>query len=160
MIKILIAAVAKNGVIGRSSGEMPWYSKEEFAHFKKTTRGFPVIMGRKTFESLGKPLEDRLNIVLSKKNLLKQKFEGLVVHKNLIDAFKYCADERFKKIFVIGGRKIFEEAMKQCDEMILSHMSFKAEGDIFFPKINFEEWNISNTEKHGGFEIITYKRKN
>ena len=71
MKKIVIAAVAKNGIIGRSNGEMPWHSKPEFQHFKSTTIGFPIIMGRITFESLGNPLKGRLNIVISKSKELK-----------------------------------------------------------------------------------------
>ena len=67
MRKIIISAVARNGVIGRSNGEMPWHVKEEFQHFKNTTFGFPIIMGRKTFETLGKPLKGRLNVVITRK---------------------------------------------------------------------------------------------
>ena len=87
---ILIAAVAKNNVIGRSTGEMPWHSKEDFQHFKQTTFGFPIIMGRKSFESLGKPLKGRLNIVLTKNSKLKEKFEEIMIFNSLEQAYEYC----------------------------------------------------------------------
>jgi len=77
--KIIIAAVAKNNVIGRSNGEMPWHSKDEFQHFKNTTFGFPVVMGRVTFETLGNPLPGRLNIVLTTNKELKNRFEDILI---------------------------------------------------------------------------------
>ncbi len=160
MLKIIIAAVSKNNVIGRSSGEMPWYSKEEFQHFKKTTLGFPVIMGRKTFESLGKPLEERLNIVLTKSSNMKEKFDEIVVFNALKDVYKFCESQNYKKVFVIGGGQIFAKAIDETDEMIISHMNFNAEGDVFFPKIDLKKWNITSHRKRKGFEIVTYMRKN
>ena len=66
---IIISAISQNGVIGKANGEMPWHNKEEFQHFKKTTLGFPVIMGRKTFETLGKPLKERENIIVTRKKI-------------------------------------------------------------------------------------------
>ncbi len=79
MIISLIVAIAQNGVIGKSNGEMSWHVKEEFQHFKKTTMGFPIIMGRKTFETLGKPLKDRLNIVVSRNKSYKTSYEDVVI---------------------------------------------------------------------------------
>jgi len=156
---ILIAAVAKNNVIGRSTGEMPWHSKEDFQHFKHTTLGLPVIMGRKTFESLGKPLKGRLNIVLTKNLKLKKKFEEILIFDTLKNAYNYCESENHEKIFVIGGGQIFEKAIADADEMIISHMDFNAEGDVFFPKIDLSKWKISSGEKRSEFEIVTYMRK-
>jgi len=154
----IIAAVAKNGVIGRSSGEMPWHSSEEFSHFKKTTLGCPVIMGRKTFESLGKPLKGRLNNILTRNKNYKPSDE-IKVFPSLNDAYDYCRNEGHEKIFVIGGGNIFPEGMKQADEMIISVMDFDAEGDIYFPEINETEWKIRLREKRNGFEVIYYERR-
>lgn len=158
MKKIIVAAVAKNNVIGRSTGEMPWCSKEEFEHFKNTTLGYPIIMGRKTFESLGKPLEGRLNIVLTKNQNLNKKFNELLILDNLNDAYKFCESNSYEKVFVIGGGQIFEKAIDEIDEMIISYMDFEAEGDVFFPKINFTKWSISSRQKRDGFEIVNYIR--
>ena len=159
MLKILIAAVAKNNVIGKSSGEMPWHSKDEFRHFKQTTLGFPVIMGRKTFESLGKPLKGRLNIVLTKNSKLKKKFEEIIIFDTIKSAFKFCMTDKFEKVFVIGGGQIFEKTIADADEMIISHMDFNAQGDVYFPKINLKKWEISSREERIRFEIVTYKKR-
>lgn len=156
---ILIAAVAKNNVIGRSAGEMPWHSKEDFQHFKQTTLDFPIIMGRKSFESLGKPLKGRLNIVITKNSKLKEKFEEIIIFNSLKQAYKYCEAAKSEIIFVIGGGQIFEKAIIDADEMIISHMDFEAEGDVFFPKIDLTKWEISSREKRSEFEIVTYVRK-
>lgn len=156
---ILIAAVAKNNVIGRSTGEMPWHSKEDFQHFKQTTFGFPIIMGRKSFESLGKPLKGRLNIILTKNSKLKEKFEEIMIFNSLEQAYEYCDVANNEKIFVIGGGQIFKQAINDADEMIISHMDFDAKGDVVFPKINLSKWKISSREKRSEFEIVTYVRK-
>ncbi len=156
---ILIAAVAKNNVIGKSTGEMPWHSKEDFQHFKQTTFGFPIIMGRKSFESLGKPLKGRLNIILTKNSKLKEKFEEIMIFNSLEQAYEYCDVANNEKIFVIGGGQIFKQAINNADEMIISHMDFDAKGDVVFPKIDLSKWKISSREKRSEFEIVTYVRK-
>lgn len=160
MKKIIIAAVAKNNVIGRSDGKMPWYIKEEFEHFKKTTLGCPVIMGRKTFESLGSPLADRLNIVITRKISLKKQFSEIIIFESLKDAYEFCKSENFESIFIIGGSGIFHEAIKDVDEMIISHINFQAEGDVYFPKIDLNYWIRAVAEKRKEFEIVHYRRKN
>jgi dihydrofolate reductase len=156
---IIIAAVAKNRVIGRSTGEMPWHSKEEFQHFKKTTLGHTVIMGRKTFESLNGPLKDRLNIVLTRQNDYKANSQEVKVLDSLEEAYSYCRQKGFEKIFVIGGGYIFPEGMKSADEMIISVMDLNAEGDVFFPEIKESEWKVTSREPRNGFEIVHYERR-
>ena len=159
MKKIIIAALAQNGVIGRTNGEMPWHSKIEFQHFKNTTLGFPVIMGRKSFQSLGVPLKGRLNIVLTSDKELNNKFKDIVVFHKLRDVYSYCNDQKFEKIFLIGGGSLFPLFMKDADEMIISIMDFNAVGDIYFPKIDDNIWMIDSRDKRSGFEIIYYVRK-
>ena len=80
---IIISAIAQNGVIGRSNGEMPWHVKEEFQHFKKTTLGFPILMGRKTFETLGKPLKGRENILITSDDNYRCEFEEVKIVQSL-----------------------------------------------------------------------------
>jgi dihydrofolate reductase len=155
----IIAAVAKNRVIGRSSGEMPWHNKEEFQHFKKTTIGFPVIMGRKTFETPGFPLKDRLNIVLTRQSDYSPGDKEVIVMDSLAEAYEYCRQKDHEKIFVIGGGYIFPEAMKDADEMIISEMDLVAEGDVYFPEIDEKDWMITSRDKRNGFEIINYERR-
>jgi dihydrofolate reductase len=160
MKKIIISAVAKNRVIGKSNGEMPWHSKEEFQHFKQTTFGFPVIMGRKTFEALGKPLKGRLNIILTLNAELKYDFDDTKIFNSLENAYSYCENNNYEKVFVIGGAQIYKRAMVTADEMLISIMNFNADGDVLFPKIRDDEWVIESREKRNEFEIFKYvKRK-
>ncbi len=159
MKKIIIAAVAKNNVIGRSNGEMPWHSKEEFQHFKNTTLGSPVIMGRITFEALGSPLPGRLNIILTSNKELKSKFEGIEVFDNLNGVYEYCEENKFEKVFLIGGGSLFPLFMNDADEMIISIMDLIAKGDIYFPPIDPNVWIVSSSEKRSEFEIFYYVRK-
>jgi len=156
--KIIIAAVAKNGVIGRTNGEMPWHSKLEFQHFKNTTLGSPIIMGRKTFESLGSPLKGRLNIVLTSNKELNNRFEYIIVFDKLNDVYSYCEDQKFEKIFLIGGGSLFPVFMNDAEEMIISIMDFDAVGDIYFPEIDENIWEINSKDQRIGFEIFYYVR--
>jgi dihydrofolate reductase len=158
--KIIISAVAKNGVIGRSNGEMPWHSKEEFQHFKSTTFGFPIIMGRKTFEALGKPLKGRVNIILTKSKDLNYSFDEVKIFHSLDEAYSFCDKQKTEKAFVIGGAEIYKLAMNTVDEMLISMMDFEAEGDVFFPEIDNSKWKVESTDKRNGFEIFRYVRKN
>ena len=160
MKKVIIAAVAENNVIGRTDGEMPWHSKEEFKHFKETTFGFPVIMGRITFESLGKPLKGRLNIIVTKSARLDYNFDNVLIVHSLEEAYSYCEQNNYEKIFVIGGGQIYRQALENVDELILSFMKFKAEGDVFFPEIDENKWEIKTRDDRPEFVIITYIRKN
>ena len=156
---IIISAVAKNGVIGRSNGEMPWHVKEEFQHFKNTTLGFPIIMGRKTFETLGKPLKGRLNIILTNRKSVNYPFEDVKIFHSLNDAYSFCRKENCEKIFIIGGGEIYKQAMDNADEMLISYMNFEADGDVFFPKFDNDKWKVESTDKRNEFEIYRYIRK-
>lgn len=158
MKKIIIAAIARNGVIGRADNQMPWHVADEFKHFKTTTYGFPIIMGRKTFESLGKPLKGRLNVVISKNKNWKSGFEEVLIFQNIDDAFNYCEEKSIEKIFITGGGEIYKQTVPLADEMILSFMNFKAEGEIFFPKIDELNWSIVSREQKEKFEIVRYIR--
>lgn len=146
-------------MIGKSNGEMPWHVKEEFQHFKKTTLGFPIIMGRRTFETLGKPLKGRLNIILTKKTGINYPFEDVKIFHSLTDAYSFCEKEKYEKIFVIGGGEIYSQAIKSAGELIISYMNFEADGDVFFPKIDNDKWRVESKEKRNEFEIYRYVRK-
>ncbi len=110
---VIIAAIAKNGVIGRKNGEMPWHIKEEFQHFKNTTMGSTIIMGRKTFETLGKPLKGRENIVVTKNKELKLNFEEVKKFHSLDESIEYCKNKKYHKIFIIGGGEIYRQGLKK-----------------------------------------------
>lgn len=160
MIISIIVAIARNGVIGKANGEMSWHVKEEFQHFKNTTLGFPIIMGRKTFETLGKPLKGRLNIVVSKNKSYKTSFNEVVIKKSIDEAIDYCKSVKPEKIFVIGGGEIYKQAVSFVDEMIITFMKFDAEGEVKFPLINNDDWNTEKIKDHELFEIFRYVRKN
>ena len=156
---IIIAAIAQNGVIGTLTGEMPWHVKEEFAHFKNTTFGFPVIMGRKTFETLGKPLKGRLNIIVTRSTQLAFKDNEAIVMHSLAESVDYCKKENYEKIFIIGGREIYLQAISYADEMILSFMKFPAEGEVLFPEYNENDWLKTDMGTFEQFSVVNFVRK-
>lgn len=154
----IIVAVAKNGVIGKAHGEMSWHVKEEFQHFKKTTFGYPVIMGRKTFETLGKPLKGRLNIIVTRNEAYSISFPEVVILHSLDEAIEFCRRKKEKQIFIIGGGEIYRQSISVADEMIISVMKFEAEGEVKFPQFNRNLWRVVSTEDHEQFEIFRYER--
>jgi dihydrofolate reductase len=156
--KIIIAAVSKNNVIG-NHGKTPWYSKEEITHFKKTTSGFPVIMGKKTWESIGKPLPDRTNIILTHNKDYKPGSENVVICDSVGCAIDFCNEKKFEKIFIIGGGQVFKAAINKADELIISEMNFEAEGDVYFPVIDKNIWNEISGKKFTDFTVHYYIRK-
>jgi len=156
--KVIIAAVSKNNIIG-NHGKTPWYLKEVITHFKKTTSGFPVVMGRKTWESIGKPLPDRTNIILTRNKNYKPDFKNIVVCESVENAIDYFTGKSLKKIFFIGGREIFNEVIEDADELIISEMNFEAEGDVYFPRIDKNIWNEISIEKFTDFAVHYYIRK-
>jgi len=156
---IIISAVARNGVIGRSNGDMPWHVKEEFRHFKQTTIGFPILMGRITFETLGKPLKGRENIVITRDENFRCEFEEVKIVRSLNEGIKHCKVAGLEKIYIIGGGEIYKQAIEFADEMIISYMKFDAEGEINFPEISENDWKVDYREDREKFEIVKYARR-
>jgi len=156
---IIIAAIARNGIIGRSNGEMPWHVKEEFQYFKQTTLGSAVIMGRKTFETLGKPLKGRKNIIVTGNRDFIAEFDETKICHSLGESIDYCKSEKYEKAFIIGGGQIYKQSMLIADEMILSFMKFEAEGEVNFPEIKNDIWQLVSSEDREQFEIRMYVRK-
>ncbi len=151
---IIIAAVSENNVIGKN-GKIPWSIKEDLQHFKSLTLNYPVIMGRKTYESLPvKPLKGRLNIVLTKQKEFSP--PGAVVKNSLEEAIEYC--KNYDKVFIIGGQSLFEDGLKIADTLELTKIHGNYEGDTFFPKINFDEWTLKNREEGQGYSFLTYTK--
>lgn len=158
MRKILISAMSQNRVIGKD-GDLPWHNKEEFQHFKNTTMGHPMIMGRKSFDSLGKPLEGRLHLVVTRQEGLTYPFDEVKVFNSLDEAVLFCKEKNLEKIFIIGGGEIFAQAIDRADEIILSVMKFETDGDTYFPEINEKDWKEIDRDVRDVFDIITYVRK-
>jgi len=155
--KIIISAKSKNGVIGRQ-GELPWHSKDEFLHFKTTTFGSPIIMGRKTFQSLGKPLKGRLHLVITRQKNFSLSFREVLILNDLETAFAYCEKNNFEKVYVIGGGEIYKQAINDADELIISIMNIEVEGDVFFPAIDPSLWKEISREKRNEFDIVVYSK--
>ncbi|MFA5804644.1 MAG: dihydrofolate reductase [Melioribacteraceae bacterium] len=158
MEKIIIAAISKNNVIGLD-GKIPWHSKEELQHFKQTTMSFPVIMGRKTWEAIGKPLIGRLNVVITRDQSFSTQHREIVIFQSLQLAFSYFSTSIYKKVFIIGGGEIFLEAIDKVDSLILSEMNFETEGDTFFPEIDGTKWTLDTNELFTDFTVHHYIRK-
>jgi dihydrofolate reductase len=155
--KIIIAAVSLNNVIGKD-GNIPWHSKEDFKHFKNTTMGYPLIMGRKTFESLGKPLPGREHLVVTRNSNYKTEFEKVKIFSSLDEAISFTEKLNTEKIFIIGGGEIYKAAIKYADILIISRMKINVEGDTYFPPIKDDIWKITASDKFEDFEVITYSR--
>jgi len=145
MALILIACMASNGVIG-DRGKIPWHLTTDLQRFKQKTMSKPVIMGRKTFESIGKALPGRLNIVLSRSlNLNHYKHLGNVLVLPDLDHVK-CYTAVHSDVFVAGGQEIYEQCMAQADKIFLSVLPMPVEGDTYFPKIHSDVWKKSHVE--------------
>jgi dihydrofolate reductase len=152
---IIIAAMAENRVIGRNNA-MPWSIKEDMAHFMKLTKGWPCIMGRKTWESLPKkPLEGRLNVVVSG-TMTANSTPDFILCPSLSAAIEHCAN--YERIFICGGETIYRQALEFADKIELTVIHKQYEGDTFFPEIDEACWTIAETEDFDTFSFITYIR--
>jgi dihydrofolate reductase len=154
----LIAAVAKNGVIG-ARGNLPWHLPEDLRHFKQLTLGHAVIMGRRTWDSLGKPLPGRENIVISRKAGFKA--PGASVAATLEAAIALCAGESLA--FVIGGAEIYAAALPGADGLVLTEIQQEYEGDTRFPEWDRKSWRATQKETHTStsgvrFDFVFYER--
>jgi dihydrofolate reductase len=145
MILSLIVAATENGVIGKD-GKMPWRLPAESAYFKKTTLGHPVITGRKNYEAMGRPLPDRLNIVVSRQPDYRVE-SGVVVVHSLDEALALPAVKNAPEAFVIGGQQLYDLAMPLADKLYLTTIHTEINGDTFF-RYNPGEWKIIWSEKH------------
>lgn len=152
---VIIAAIANNNVIGKD-GKIPWHSEDDLKFFKETTQNFPIIMGRKTFQSIGRVLPNRINIVLSNSNFQK---ENILVYHNIPNALSFCKKNNFEKVFVIGGESIYIQFIDIADELIISKFNLNLDGDRFFPKINFNTWTESQRIDFNDFSVYYYLRK-
>lgn len=163
MEKCIIVAIADNNAIGRNNGLL-WHISEDLRFFKRTTLGSPVIMGRKTFESIGRALPGRVNIVVSRGFSTGEEVE---VVNSLEDAFAVAEDTNLEKCFVIGGGQIYAQALDFADRLVVTHVHTVIEdADTFFPAINPEIWNVVQrsemfTDEETGyqFEFVEYEKR-
>jgi dihydrofolate reductase len=142
----IIVAIAQNGTIG-DKNSLLWHIKEDMRFFRTTTSGHAVIMGRKTFESLGsKPLPKRKNIVITRAD---RDFEGAFTAHSLEEAIAMAkAESGDEEIFIIGGAQIYAEALSVADRMYITRVERDYEGDTSFPEIDFSQWRLVSEERH------------
>ncbi|HEY6010521.1 MAG TPA: dihydrofolate reductase [Nitrospirota bacterium] len=155
MIISLIAAMAENRVIGRNN-KMPWDLPSDRRRFHAITRGHPIILGRKTFESIGRPLSFRTNIVLTRNRSYHAK--GIVIVHDLRAAFAAC--ENADEVFVCGGEEVFRESMLFADRIYLTIIHAKVDGDAFFPEIpaSFRESERREVADVMPYSLVRYER--
>lgn len=141
----LIAALANNRVIGKNGG-MPWHIPEDLRYFKRVTLGKPIIMGRKTFDSIGRPLPGRDNIVVSRNPKLS--VEGARVTHSLQEALDFATDLPSEEVFVIGGAQLYAAVLPDADKLYLTYVDTDVEGDTFFPAFDRGEWREFERHDH------------
>ena len=154
----LVAAVAANGTIG-AAGQLPWRLPEDLTHFKRVTMGHPVIMGRRTWESLGRPLPGRENIVVSTRRGYGA--PGAAVASSLDAALALCAGEPIA--FVIGGTRLFEAALPLASGLVMTEIKRHYAGDAWFPQYDRSQWRESQREAHTAadgtrFDFVLYEK--
>lgn len=156
----LIVARARNGVIGRNN-ELPWHLPEDLRHFRQQTTGHVVLMGRKTWESIGRPLPNRRMVVISRQQLDLP--EGVALAGSLEEAIsRHAADA--KELFVIGGAQIYAQAMPLADRIVLTEIDLEPEGDAFFPTPAAADWQEVSRQQAVSADgishaFITYQRR-
>lgn len=146
----MVAAVARNGVIGRDE-DVPWHLPDDLRRFRAMTMGHTLVMGRRTFEAIGRPLPDRHSVVLTRDPLWT--YEGVTVVGSIEDALN-----RPGPIFVIGGGEIYRLAMPHATRIELTEVDLSPEGDTTFPELDRKVWEETFREAHEGFSYVTYRR--
>lgn len=162
MERCIIVAIADNNAIGKDNALL-WHISEDLKFFKRTTSGSPVIMGRRTFESIGRPLPKRLNIIVTRGNHIP---EGTVLAHSLEEAFAIAEAQGADRCFIIGGGQVYLQALPLVERLIVTHVHTEIkEADTFFPVINSSEWKIASRsemmkdEETGyDFEFVEYIR--
>jgi dihydrofolate reductase len=163
---VLVAAVGENGIIGRE-GNLPWRLRSDLQHFRRLTINKPVVMGRKTYDSIGKPLKERTNIVLTRDPGLV--IPGVLIATSLGDAIALAREDAKKRgideIMIIGGGDLFAATLAQADRLEITIVHASPAGDISFPPINTNEWRETGRELHKrgphddtDFTTLTYER--
>lgn len=154
MRTVIVAAVGRNGVIG-ADGRLPWKIPEDMARFKRLTTGHALVMGRETFESIGRPLPGRVNIVLTRRPGWSQ--EGTETAGSLDDALAKVSSLGVDA-FVAGGAAVYRLALPLADRLEITEVDAEPEGDTWFPAVDWSRWQETSRERHRGFSFVTYDR--
>jgi dihydrofolate reductase len=146
----IIAAVADNGVIGAGNA-LPWRLPEDLKRFKALTMGHTLVMGRKTFDSIGRALPGRTTIVVTRDRAWHR--EGVIVAHDLEEALSRASGE----IFIAGGGEIYAQTLARAERLYITHVHRAVEGDTHFPAIDPARWQPTEREPHDGFELVVYR---
>ncbi|MEM6723347.1 MAG: dihydrofolate reductase [Bacteroidota bacterium] len=141
----IIVAQTENRVIGKNN-DIPWYLPADLKYFKKVTTGHHIIMGRKCYESIGRPLPKRTNVILTRR--IDFHAEGCVVTHSLDEALDIARQNGEAEAFIIGGGEIYKLAMPLVDQIYLTQVHTELEGDIYFPELDPEKWQLEWSEAH------------
>jgi dihydrofolate reductase len=155
----LVAAVARNLVIG-AAGEIPWRLPGEQAMFKSLTMGHVLVMGRLTYDSIGRPLPGRTTVVVTRQTDWQPDggpHDDVLVAPDLDSALRRAA-EVDDQIFVVGGGEIYEAAMPYADRLVISWVDREPPGDAYFPRVSDDDWTPIRTEQREGYEVVEYVR--
>lgn len=139
----IIVAMDRNRVIGKNDS-LPWHISEDLKHFKKITMGKPIVMGRKTHESIGRPLPGRENIILTRD--ADYTAEGCTVLHSLEEIFEHCKD--IEEVMITGGSEIYKSTLEQVSRLYLTEVHAEVEGDTFFPEFDRSQWEEVSREDH------------
>jgi dihydrofolate reductase (trimethoprim resistance protein) len=157
----IIAAMDNNRVIGKNN-DIPWRLPKEWQYVRKTTMGHPIIMGRKNYESIGRVLPGRRNIILTRDQAYSA--EGCEIVHSAEDAIKVCQNE--DEIFVFGGEQVYNLFLPYVGKMYITIIDYEFDGDTYFPKVNFEEWNevfvqkgITDKENPYSYYYYVYEKR-
>ena len=140
-----IVAVAQNNVIGKDN-DIPWYLPADLKYFKRTTLHHHIIMGRKSFQSIGRPLPKRTNIVVTRDPFFIA--SNLVVTNAIEEALEFAHDSGEEEVFIIGGGQIYKQTQQYWDKVYLTQVHLEVEGDVFFPELDAKEWQLVSSEAH------------
>lgn len=151
----IIAAMSKDRVVGKNN-RMPWHISEESKHFRKTTTGHTILMGRKTFESVGgKPLPKRPHVIVSRS---MPETDGVAVCRSLEEGLKKAASYGHE-VFICGGVEIYKQTLPLADRMILSYVEGDYDGDAYFPLFDESVWHVTKKDVRPEFTVVYYERK-
>jgi len=145
MIISCIVAVAEDNVIGKDN-DIPWYLPNDLKYFKKRTLNHHIIMGRKCYQSIGKPLPKRTNVIVTRDPYFIS--SNCIVAQSIEQALNVAYENEEEEVFIIGGGTIYEQTQMIWDKLYLTEVDLKTEGDIFFPKLDMSEWDLISSEEH------------
>ena len=152
----IIAAVAENGIIGRD-GKLPWHLSEDLRRFKRLTMGHTIVMGRRTWESIGRPLPGRRMVVVSRQPQYRARPEGVEVAACLNDALRIAEAAGDDEVFIIGGAELYRAALIKADRLYLTRVRAKVAGDTYFPEVDWQQWRLLESEKHDADDGNDYR---